>query len=66
MNNWGMEPLTVVRDQQVGDIELGAPVPQVDSVWEDTSEVQVRLCGTNSTEMVTRKAELQAKLQIGE
>jgi len=66
MNNWGTEPLTVARDHQVGAIELGVIVPQVDPVWEDTSEVQVRLCETSSTEMEMRKAELQVKLQMGE
>ena len=66
MNNWGTEPLTVTRDQQVGTIESGVIVPQVDPVWEDTSDMQVRLCETSSTDLETRKTELQMQLQIGE
>jgi len=66
MNNWRIEPFTVSRDQQVGTIELfGVVVPQVDPVWEDTSEVQVWLCTTN-LEMTERQSALQEQLQVGE
>jgi len=64
LNDWGTEPLTVPRDEQIGTIELGIVVPQVDPVWNTNSEVQVRVCTANQ-EVSERQLVLQVQLQVG-
>ena len=43
LNNWGDEPVGLVKDQQVGTVESATIVPKEDPVWTE-SETQVLLC----------------------
>ena len=62
INNWGTEPVTLTKDQQVGSVEPAVLVSEDDPVWED-SETQVLMCQTRS--MSERYEQLKEQLQIG-
>ena len=63
INNWGPEPVTLAKGQQVGRVEPATIVPEDDPLWEDSS-VQVLLCQNNSDP--ARLLKLQEQLQFGE
>ena len=63
INNWGPEPVTLAKGQQVGRVEPAVIVPEDDPVWEDSS-VQVLLCQDKNDP--ARLQKLQKQLQFGE
>ena len=65
MNNWGIEPVTLGRGQQVGVIEPVTMVPADDPLWTE-EEVQVLLCHSDDMDTEARVEELRQQLQFGE
>ena len=58
MNNWGIEPVTLGRGQQVGVIEPVTMVPADDPLWTE-EEVQVLLCHSDDMDTEARVEELR-------
>ena len=62
LNNWGDEPVGLVKDQQVGTVESATIVPKEDPVWTE-SETQVLLC--KASNQAERISQLSKQLQFG-
>ena len=63
LNNWGSEPITLFKGQQIGYIEPAGIVPEDDPVWTDSS-VQVLVCQDMNDP--ARLRQLQEHLQFGD
>jgi len=63
LNNWGSEPIKLIKGQQVGHVESVGIVLEDDPVWKDPS-VQVLLCQVGNNP--ARLQQLQEQLQFGD
>ena len=65
LNNWGNEPVGLVKGQQVGTVESATIVPKEDPVWTE-SETQVLLCkASNQAERISQLSkQLQFRAQL--
>ena len=62
LNNWGNEPVSLVKGQQVGTVESATVVPKEDPVWTE-SETQALFC--KASNQVERNSQLSKQLQFG-
>ena len=62
LSNWGSEPVTLAKGQQVGLIEPVGILPGDDPVWKDSS-TQVLLCQNKNHS--ARLQQLREQLQFG-
>ena len=63
LNNWGAEPQTLDKGQEIGLIESVTLIERDDPIWNDTEETtSVRVCQVEG--LGERKEELRKRLQI--